>query len=259
MPELPDLQVFSSNLKKSFSGKKVTRASILYGKNFPLTQASLKSAVVGASVSDIHREGKELVFVFDNGNRLALHMMLKGKLVLFDNKNDAKNTLVEFLFDDGTGLALTDQLKQARIKLNPEESVVPDALSTKLNAKYLQEAVGRYKGNIKSFLLDQDLIRGIGNAYSDEILYVAGISPFSPAQKIPAAKIRLLASSIKKVLKDAEKQIRKINPEIVGGEERSFLSVHKAGKEKTAKGEVIKVEQLKGRSTYFTETQVLYS
>ena len=81
---------------------------------------------------------------------------------------------------------------------------------------------------------------------------------FRLRKKIPANKIRLLASAIKKVLKDAEKQIRKINPEIIGGEERSFLSVHKAGKETTEKGEVIKVEQLNGRSTYFTDTQVLY-
>jgi formamidopyrimidine-DNA glycosylase len=259
MPELPDLQVFGSNLKKAFLGKTVVKASIVYGKNLPVTQASLTKAVAGATVADIYREGKELMFVFDNGSRLLLHMMLKGKLVLFDKTNEAKNTLVEFFFDNGKGLALTDQLKQARIKLNPEESQVPDALSTRLNTKYLQEALSGYKGNVKSFLLEQDLIRGIGNAYSDEILYVAGISPFSLAQKIPAEKIRVLASSIKKVLKDAEKQIRKISPEIIGGEERSFLTVHQAGKEKTKKGETIRVEQLKGRSTYFTDSQELYS
>jgi formamidopyrimidine-DNA glycosylase len=259
MPELPDLQVFSSNLKKEFSGKKLQKVAIINGKNLSITHSALKSGIAGASITDIHREGKELFFVFDNGNRLSMHMMLKGKIVLFESVNEAKNTLVEFYFDNGKGIALTDQLKQARIRLNPEENLVPDALSSKLNKSYLQQALGRFKGNVKAFLLDQDIIRGIGNAYSDEILYVAGISPFSMAQKIPADKVKELASAIKKVLKDAEKQIRKINPDIVGGEERSFLKVHHSGKELTPKGEKIIVEQLKGRSTYFTDSQVLYN
>jgi len=259
MPELPDLQVFSSNLNKAFLGKKLMKLTIIHGKNLSVTEAQLKKAISGASIKTIHREGKELIFDFDNGNSISLHMMLKGILVLFQDKNEAKNTLVEFHFDKGKGLALTDQLKQARIMLNPPEKNVPDALSTKLNTKYLRGELAKFKGNVKSFLVDQDIIRGIGNAYADEILYVAGISPFSLAQKIPKEKIKLIASSIKKVLKDAEKSIRSINPEIVGGEERSFLKVHHPKKEKTAKGETINVEQIKGRSTYYTDSQVLYN
>ena len=80
-----------------------------------------------------------------------------------------------------------------------------------------------------------------------EVKKIIGISPFSSAQKISLEKA--LASSIKKVLKEAEKQIRKINPNIVGGEARSFLTVHQAGREKRDRAKPITIGQLKGRST----------
>ena len=72
--------------------------------------------------------------------------------------------------------------------------------------------------NIKTFLLDQKNIRGIGNAYADEILWEAGISPLSVCNKIPDKKIKEMAKAISFVLEDAEKQIRKAQPDIISGE-----------------------------------------
>jgi formamidopyrimidine-DNA glycosylase len=78
--------------------------------------------------------------------------------------------------------------------------------------------------------MDQHVIRGIGNAYADEILWDAGISPFSISNKIPGKKIDALVKSIKSVLKEAEKEIVKRDPGIISGEVRDFLKIHNAKK-----------------------------
>src|SRR5204863_491979 len=111
-------------------------------------------------------------------------------------------------------------------------------LSPVVDEKFLANAL-KSRSTIKNVLLDQKVIRGIGNAYADEILWDAGISPFSVGNKIPPAYIRALAKSIKKVLKNAEKQIRKHHPDIIAGEVRDFLFIHNAQKKESPGGVTI--------------------
>jgi formamidopyrimidine-DNA glycosylase len=122
----------------------------------------------------------------------------------------------------------------------------------------LSEQLAKKKVTIKNFLLDQKTIRGIGNAYADEILYSAGISPFSVSNKIPQDKIRLLVKSIRSVLTKAEKQIKKKNPGIIAGEIRDFLDIHNAHKKKSPGGKKIEFKMAGGRKTYYTSEQKLY-
>jgi formamidopyrimidine-DNA glycosylase len=106
--------------------------------------------------------------------------------------------------------------------------------------------------------MDQNMVRGIGNAYADEILWKAGIAPASVCNKIPDEKVKTLAKTIKQVLKDAKKQIVKINPNIISGEERSFLKIHNADKEKSPTGGKIISTKLNSRITYYTKEQKMY-
>ena len=112
--------------------------------------------------------------------------------------------------------------------------------------------------NDQNFLIDQKMIRGIGNAYADEILWKTGLHPESICNKIPDDKIRTLAKDIKTVLKDAEKQILKIKPDSISGEERSFLKIHNSKKTKSPTGAKIQNKKLSSRITYFTNEQQLY-
>src|SRR5436305_3781592 len=123
-------------------------------------------------------------FLFANGQLLGLHLMLTGDLIPFEDKNERKSTKVEFYFDGGENLALTDRFKNAFVKLNPEEKEGIDALDPKLNYTYLKKILNR-KAAIKNVLLDQNKIKGIGNAYSDEILWQSKISPFSKSNAVP--------------------------------------------------------------------------
>lgn len=258
MPELPDLQAFSHTLNKKIKGKKLREVKLLNKGKLNVSVQKLKKSIEGSRLSSVYREGKELHFAFSNGNILGLHLMLHGRLFLFIDRNEEKHTILELIFNDNSGLALTDYQKQARPTLNPEEASAPDALSKEMNAAYLKEQLSKKKTNIKKFLMDQDIIRGIGNAYADEILWKAGISPLSVCNKIPPGKISLLARSIKSVLKQAEKKILKAEPGIISGEVRDFLAIHNAKKKKSPTGKPIRHQMINSRITYFTGEQKLY-
>jgi formamidopyrimidine-DNA glycosylase len=258
MPELPDLEVFSRNLTKRIAGKKVKEVNVPVVKKLNVDVKSLKKAIEKQKLEKIYRVGKELHFEFANGNILGLHMMLKGDLHLFEKTNEHKHTVLEIIFEDGFGLALTDWQKQATPTLNPEVREAPDALSKEVNVKFLKEQLSKSRTTIKNLLLDQHIVRGIGNAYSDEILWDAGISPFSAANKIPPEKIKALAKSIKTVLQQAQKQILKSHPDIISGEVRDFLKIHNAKKKESPGGAPILHKMVNSRKTYYTEEQELY-
>lgn len=257
MPELPDLQAFAKNLNKRLRRKVVNdvHAEVTSKMNVPV--AKLKKAIVGARVDDISRDGKELLFTFSSESTISMHLMLHGALYVEEGKNDRKNTIVEIVFEDNVRLVLTDWQKAAVVTLNPEPKSAPDALSKDITADYLAEILAS-RATIKNILLDQKKIRGIGNAYADEILWDAGISPFSIANKIPTQYIARLGKSIKHVLAHAEKEILKSHPDIISGEVRDFLLIHNTHKQKDPDGKPIEHSTASGRKTYFTASQELF-
>jgi formamidopyrimidine-DNA glycosylase len=257
MPELPDIEVFTRNLKKMFGGKTLSKIKIVNNKNIKDSQKELSKALVGQKLKDVYRSGKEMRFLFSNGKILGLHLMLTGDLIPFGEKNERKSTKVEFYFDGGYNLALTDRFKAALIKLDPEDKDGIDALDPKMNYRFLKKALNR-KAAIKNILLDQNVIRGIGNAYSDEILWQTGISPFSKAEAIPDEKINELAKNIKKVLKNATNKIFKNHPGLIHGEIRDFLDIHTKKKHKSPTGATIRMADRGMLNTYYTDEQVLY-
>lgn len=257
MPELPDLQVFSRNLTKIFKGKKLEQINAKGARKLNVPQKQLSDALEGSKLSKVERAGKELHFEFDNGHILGLHLMLHGQLQLFDGANQNKHTVIALLFEGGKGLALTDFQSAATPALDPGKSGVPDALG--VTGKYLAAKLGATRTAVKTVLMDQKVLRGIGNAYADEILYHAMISPFSPSNKIPEEKVKQLAASIKHVLEDAEKQILKHDPEMISGEYRDFLQVHQPRKKETPDGKIIRQKPVGSRKTYYTDDQELFS
>lgn len=258
MPELPDIEVFSRNLKKIYGGKKLSKIKLVNNKNIKDSQKELSKAMEGQKLKDVYRSGKEMRFLFSNGTVLGLHLMLTGDLVQFEGKNERKSTKIEFHFEGGMNLALTDRFKNAFVKLHPEDKKGIDALDPKLNYAYLKKALNR-KAAIKNILLDQDVIRGIGNGYSDEILWQTGISPFSKANAIPDDKIKELAKNIRKVLKMATDKIFKNNPGLIHGEVRDFMDIHTKKKDKSPTGAKIKIADRGMLKTYYTDEQLLYT
>jgi formamidopyrimidine-DNA glycosylase len=257
MPELPDLQAFSQNLQKRLKGRKVLDL-ILYSKKCNVDLDTLKDCLLKQEIKGIFRAGKELRIKFSNEKLLGLHLMLHGELHLGPEAETVKFSMFEMVLDDGNKFVLSDFQRQARPTLDPAPSAVPDALSDTFNFQFLKDLLSSKKAIIKNVLLDQSEVRGIGNAYADEILWDAKLSPFSISNQIPDEAIKKLAKSIKHVLESAIKQIMKEKPEIISGEVRDFLKIHQSKIPESPTGHKIEVKKTGARKTYYTEEQVLY-
>jgi formamidopyrimidine-DNA glycosylase len=257
MPELPDLQVFASNLQKQLAGKKLEKIDVIKKPNVNVSSSKLKKALTGKKVAKVFREGKELRFSFGRNAILGIHLMLRGKLYWLEEDTIAKNTLIVFYFSKNIALGVADPQSKARITLNPESPDAPDVLSPKANLAFWKNKL-QSKAGIKNVLLDQHIARGIGNAYADEILWAARISPFSIAASIPAAAVNKLVKAIKTVLTSAQKKIRQADVDIIGGEIRDFMLIHNSKKKKSPLGAPILRNEAGARKTYYTKEQKLY-
>ncbi|RYY55388.1 MAG: Fpg/Nei family DNA glycosylase [Chitinophagaceae bacterium] len=256
MPEIPDLEAFSKNLTKKLKGAKLEALVVHQRAKVKPAAAAIRKAIVGKKLVEVYRDGKQLRFLFEGKQLLGVHLMLHGEFRWEVEKKPAY-LLVEFAFKGKPVLWLTDFHRQANIFLDPEPSAVPDVLDKKLTLAAWKKFLDN-DAMIKNHLRNQDLLRGMGNAYTDEILYEAGISPFSVSSKIPVDKIKALMKAIKKVYKQASAEIKKNDPDVIGGEYRAFMKVHNSKRDTTPSGAAILKKTTGGSKTYYTKEQQLY-
>ncbi|WGQ10704.1 DNA-formamidopyrimidine glycosylase family protein [Pedobacter gandavensis] len=258
MPELPDLEVFAANLEKRFKDKTLERLEVQVAKKLNVTESELKEILEGHRLAAVRRAGKTIQLDFGAERVLGLHLMLHGELKLIEANENSKHAIVSFYFKGGDGFALSDFQKSATPTLNPAASDVPDALSKEMSVAYLEAVLAKKKAPIKTVLMDQNIIRGIGNTYADEILWETRISPFSVSKAIPGAKVKELHQVIRKLLGKEIEQIGKLLPDELGGEIRDFLKIHGAGIKESPTGRKIMVQEIGGRKSYYTDEQQLY-
>ncbi|MEO3404920.1 DNA-formamidopyrimidine glycosylase family protein [Mucilaginibacter sp. CAU 1740] len=256
MPEIPDLNIFRKNLVEKLAGKTLTQFHVLIDRRLKQPEEVFQEALEGQTMTDIDRVGKELHFKFGNGHVLGLHLMLHGSTHWYQKTNENRFTIAELLFSDGTGLAITDWQKAVILTLDPAPVKVPDAMA--LPDGYLATALAKNARSIKTVLTDGKVVGGIGNAYVDEILYAARISPFSKANQIPAEQLEVLGKAIVGVLSDAEQHILQLFPDTITEKERDFLQVHRPKQSVTLSGEPILKAEIDKRKTYYTASQVLF-
>ena len=254
MPEVPDIAVFAIHLKTQFGGKTISKINVVNANKLKDSPARLSESLEGRVLEDIYRSGKEFRLIFSSGITLGMHLMLTGDVYTFQEKNEQKFTIIEFHFQDGSGIALTDRMRNAHVKLDPIDKDGVDVLE--VDYTYMK-GVLKGKAKIKDIMLDQNIIRGIGNGYSDEILWESRISPFSAGSAIPDEKIKELAKNIREVILSATGQILKAYPDLITGEIKEFLKIHRQKVSPT--GWPIKIEKKGARKTYFTDEQVLYT
>lgn len=259
MPELPDLHVFSINLKKKICNKTISSFALHSPKNCNVGTDELNNILIGNEIEDIVRGGKELFFHLKDGKQFSVHLMLHGRFAFCpsDEMQNIKYKVFTLDFEGGESLAVTDFQKICKITFKPRPNKVPDALGTDFTYAYFEKVVrSNPEKNIKALLIDQKIVRGIGNAYVDEILWKANISPESVAGKIPMENLRTLYGAVRTILESAIESIQAIAPDIIAGEERSFLKVH--GKTVTEDGEPVICKQIASKKTYYIRKQQLF-
>lgn len=257
MPEIPDLEIFSRNLEQKLKGKKLMKISVSKGLRQKHSGPALNKLYAGKLLKKVYRDGKQLRILFSNKEVMGIHLMLHGALVLMQKGEKAAHALVTMDFEDGTRLQITDFHRMANIFPEPGKYEAPDVMSPDLTTKYLVKEFAASNKSVKDLMLDQNVMRGLGNAYIDEILWEAGISPFSTSSKVPADRIKKLPALIRKILRQSEKEIMKRDPDMIGGRIRDFLRIHNSKKEKSPTGHTI-LKTTGSRKTYYTDEQVLY-
>lgn len=261
MPELPDLHVFARNLTPRVCGRPIASAAVFNHRTVNILSSVLEDQAIGQTIQTIRREGKELLFTLSNGQAFSVHLMLAGRLALvpWTQLHAVNAKLLALGFEDKEHLVISDIMGKAKVTLNPPPSKVPDALSEAFTLDYLAQ-MARKKSTLclKEFLVDQRIVRGIGNAYADEILWKANLSPKSLAGKLPPDALADLHAAIPWILLDAIEQIQRLRPDIISGEERSFLRVHRPKTFYTQEGQPILNEEIGKKNTYYTPGQRLY-
>lgn len=261
MPELPEMTAYCRKVASNFEGAKLVEAEFAPNCKIDAPADEVASAVGGSRLSEVERNGKELFLRFDSGDTLALHLMLGGRFnVAPTDEEPPAGRLVSFAFDNGKTLHMRDRDGWARVAFNPDPPKAPDALSPELNAEYLKKRMARSpRANIKAFITDQKRVRGIGNAYSDEILWAARIAPQSKCGALPEEAIEDLAKAIHDVFDEAVEIVCALDdPSDYRKARLRDLRVHNHTRDHSPGGAEIKTGKVVNTKTYFTDEQVLY-
>src|SRR5436190_3589475 len=216
MPELPDIVVYIEALEKRVLGVELERVQI--SSPFLLrTAVPPLQSVEGKTVREIRRMGKRICFGFENDLWMILHLMIAGRLHWYTDGAKALKArgLAMFEFANGT-LSLTEAGTQKRASLHLVqgseglEELNPGGLEIfEADLPEFENALRERNHTLKRALTDPRILSGIGNAYSDEILFEARLSPFTLTQKLSDSEIEQLFDAIKRTLTDWVKRLRK--------------------------------------------------
>jgi len=264
MPELPEVEAFKSYIElhclhKTITDIKIPDKSVI--KN--ISAAEFKKFLIGYEFRSIERLGKYLIInVSDSEKKLVIHFGLTGSLFYTTNKNElVKYSRVQFIFKIGV-LHWTDMRKFGKLWLvdNLQEIIGlkklgPDAIAV-TKKQFLALLSENETKNIKAFLMDQNIIAGIGNEYSDEALFQAGIDPHHKVNELSEIRREKLYNMLHKILLYAIK-VQQKNSESIYFTRKSFpssyLQAHRHIDMICPKNKNHKLEKttIAGRTTYY--------
>jgi formamidopyrimidine-DNA glycosylase len=208
MPELPEVETIRRDLEKYTLGKRIKEVIINNPKIIkePKPQ-EFKKRVEGLTIKNISRKAKVLILELSSKDYVVIHLRLTGVLTYGEKKTEAR---VSFLLSDNKYLNLSDQRMLGEIRLVKDwkelkfiKELGPEPFQISLEE--FKEMIKKKKMKIKSLLMDQKFISGVGNVYAAESLFRAGIHPLRLASSLKDEEINLLFEEIKNVLVEAIK------------------------------------------------------
>ncbi len=241
MPELPEVEGLALDLASRLTDRAIARVDVAQFSALKTFDPPL-SALSGGLVESVSRHGKFLD-IGAAGLHLVLHLSRAGWVRWRDEvpkvppKPSNKSTLAaRVVLDDGSGLDLTEAGTRKRLAIyvvrDPLEvpgiaSLGPDPLEEAFTIDVLGGILADAgRAQIKGVLRHQGTIAGIGNAYSDELLHAARLSPFKPSNSLTDEELQTLFAAIKNVLGDAVDRSRGLHAADLKGEKTSNLAVH---------------------------------
>jgi len=285
MPELPEVETIIRDLNKTVKGLKITNAWVDWRKivREPSYKEFIKQ-VKNRKILQARRRAKYILIDLSGNKTIIIHQKISGHLLYgkWEIKNnipqslvsgpltdDSQNRFIRFILylNNGKQLGLSDLRRFARVlladtdKINELKEIKelgPEPLEKDFSFKKFKEIIYRKKGKIKAILMDQSLIAGIGNIYSDEILWYAKIHPLRPIEKIKENELKETYLAIKKVLPmaikakgDSMQDYRRLSGEL--GNYQYQQKVYQMTGKKCSRndGGIIKRIKIGGRSAHF--------
>jgi len=265
MPELPEVQTTVQGLKD----KVLNRTFVDIWTDTPKIikkdgVAGFRKKIIDKKINNVWRRGKNIIFDLSGGLHLLVHQKMTGHLLYDKWEEDKVNSYIrlKFFLDNGKVLALSDLRKFAKVELLSEDelekelsSLGQEPLDENFTFDNFKKALKR--GKIKQVLMRQELIAGIGNIYSDEILWRSGVNPFRDASKLSEKELKNIYKAMKSILR---KGVRLRGTSIsdyrdIEGKMGNFGNVRKVYRKEGQKcsrcGDIIKRKKIGGRSAHF--------
>ncbi|MGH7179698.1 MAG: bifunctional DNA-formamidopyrimidine glycosylase/DNA-(apurinic or apyrimidinic site) lyase [Tepidisphaeraceae bacterium] len=207
MPELPEVQTVVNTLRPKLLGRVIKTVVVVRSDVIRPRGCNLAAKIRGRTIQDLSRRGKRIVILLANGNRFFAHLGMSGRLTVAARREHVpKHTHLILRFSDGTDeLRFTDARRFGGIHWLGNESgaadLGPEPLAVR--AAQLARRLARTRRAVKSALLDQRVIAGLGNIYVDEALFAARIHPCVRASELSLDQIRRLNRAVKRTLRRA--------------------------------------------------------
>jgi formamidopyrimidine-DNA glycosylase len=213
MPELPEVETIVRGLKRTVLGKKIKAIKIVPSRVLQNNPGYLKQNLTGLKIMSVKRRGKNIILQLSGGNLILIHLGMTGNLIYLKRPAPLKkHDHLNMEFSDKSQLRYNDPRKFGKFKLVKStrienigdlKSLGPEPLEITEND--FIRLVQTRKGRIKSTLLNQKFIAGIGNIYADEVLFEAKIHPEEKPCNISPNRLKKLHQAIQKILKKAIK------------------------------------------------------
>ena len=262
MPELPEVETVKETLKKSLLRKHIRDVKVLYDGIIETDINKFKESVIGEEITDITRRGKFIIFHLTN-YYLVSHLRMEGKYFIKGiNDEISKHEHVIFYFDDFT-LRYHDTRKFGKMYLVSKDKLMTDTPIGKLglepwdNSLTIDYLKSKFNNtHIKTLLLDQSIISGIGNIYADEILFLSRVNPSIKGKDLSDKMLEDIIKNTRIVLEQGIKNrgttIHSFSSLGVTGDNQSHLLVHtREGMKCFTCGNLIKKTRINGRGTYY--------
>lgn len=252
MPELPEVERAAGIIRRATRGKTIAQLHVLHPSLARRLGTRRAGMVRGRTVERVERRGKHQLLHLDDGSVLHVHFRMTGDWKV--GRADAefeRFTRAAIDFTDGTRVALADPRALSSITLHapgddPLPELGPEPADASFTARSLRDALARRRTPIKSALLDQRVVAGLGNIYAAEALWDARIDPATPASALSLQRLGMLVRAIRRVLESAPAGRYWMN-----GAERDWNVYDREGEPCRRCGMAIERIQQAGRSTYY--------
>ena len=266
MPELPEVETVRKVLKKDLVGLKIKKVDVFYKEMIKTDIGEFKNNLIDEEYIDIKRYGKWLVFETTNYN-LVSHLRMEGKYYYSNEFKKDLHEHVVFSLSNGYFLRYKDVRKFGVMYLVSKDKLFTDTplanlglepFNKDLNVSYLKNKFKNKRIPIKTLLLDQEIIAGLGNIYANEVLFKSEINPHKKGNLITDSECLKIIKNSKDILQNAidlgGTTIRSYTSSLgVEGSYQTKLLVHMQDKCKVCGNKIIR-EKINGRSTYYCKT-----